>query len=98
MPDDPGLAQRQHCLVDDPGIHLAQHGHGGPGRLDASPPVTRAGLALCLRATYSLNRTPANTDSGCAGETAFSWVQSSGSGRNAPLGSKGLLDKNPAVA
>lgn len=41
---------------------------------------------------------PSHTARGCAGETAFSWVQASGLSRNEPLGLNGLRVRNPAVA
>lgn len=43
-------------------------------------------------------RTPTHIARGCAGDTAFSLVQSSGSARNVPLALKELLVRNPAVA
>ena len=44
------------------------------------------------------SRTPAQTVRGAAGETAFSWLQPSGSGMNEPFGLNALVVRNPAVA
>ena len=87
----------EHRAVDQSYDYTASAGADGEIRL---PVLSDAPLAQTPRACAphsQRRRTPAHAPIGAPGDTSFSFVQSSGSGLNVPLGVNTFVLRNPAV-